>query len=132
MSDFGKMLIVIGAVSIVLKARRAGQPLLGASARKIALAFLPALAAGALLTPALWRVNAADLLPTLWLACYGAGVMAAGAFSVRALPVMGACFLALAAASLFTPAGWGNLLLLAGFGGLHIVFGLFIAVRHGG
>jgi hypothetical protein len=30
------------------------------------------------------------------------------------------------------PAAWANWFLAAGFGGLHIVFGFFIAQRHGG
>jgi hypothetical protein len=122
----------IGLGSTLLKTHRAGQPLLSAPLRKFALAFLPALAAGAGLTVALWRAGAVPLLPAAWLLCYGAGVMAAGAFSVRAVPVMGACFLALGAASVAAPAGWGNVFLLAGFGGLHLLFGIFIAVRHGG
>jgi hypothetical protein len=34
--------------------------------------------------------------------------------------------------ALFAPASWGNPLMAAGFGGLHIAFGLIIARRYGG
>jgi hypothetical protein len=36
------------------------------------------------------------------------------------------------AAALLAPAVWTTPLMIAGFGGLHIVFGLWIARRHGG
>ena len=32
----------------------------------------------------------------------------------------------------WAPAEWGNAILAAGFGGLHIVFGAVIAVKYGG
>jgi hypothetical protein len=34
--------------------------------------------------------------------------------------------------ALFAPATWGDALMAVGFGGLHVVFGLAIAWRHGG
>jgi hypothetical protein len=34
--------------------------------------------------------------------------------------------------ALFCPAPWANYLMAAGFGGLHILFGIIIARRHGG
>ena len=122
----------VSLVAIVRKARRpSAAPVVGV-ARKLLLAFTPTMLAGAFLTVALLRVEARALLPALWLLLYGAAIMAAGAFSVRSVPVMGACFLMLGVIALVAPAGWGNALLALGFGGLHVVFGARIARKYGG
>jgi hypothetical protein len=88
--------------------------------------------AGMLLTIGAWQYEVFGLLPGLWLLLYGAGTITGGAFSVRAVPLMGVGFMALGTVALFVPFAWSNLLMGAGFGGLHVVFGLIIAKNHGG
>ena len=122
----------IAAGSLVQKARRARVPLSTGPGRKFLLSFLPPVGAAMALTAALYAHGASALLPGLWLLGYGAAVMTAGTFSVRAVPLMGVCFMALGAAALATPAAWGDAWMAAGFGGLHLVFGALIARRHGG
>ena len=114
------------------KARRLGVPLVSAVARKFVLALLPPLVAGAALTVALWFSGHRHMVPGVWLLLYGTAVVTGGSFSVRAVPLMGYCFMVLGAVALALPLGWAWLLLAAGFGGLHIVFGYVIARRYGG
>jgi hypothetical protein len=122
----------IGLAAIVQKAQRSGTPLSGPAARKFALAFAPAIVAGAVLTLMLYRRGLMADLPGCWLLLYGAAVASGGALSVRAIPLMGGALMALGIAALFAPPIWGDAFMAAGFGGLQIGFGLVIARRHGG
>ena len=99
---------------------------------KFALGFTPAMLAGVVLTVRAMRSLDPASLPPLWLLIYGAAVMAGGAASVRAIPLMGLCFLLLGAGCAFAPDAWSNTLLVAGFGGVHCGFGAYIARRYGG
>lgn len=121
----------IALVATQRKAQRAGTALTSGPGAKFARTFLPPIAAGAILTAALYGVGASRLLPGTWLLLYGTGVLTAGAFSARIVPVMGAAFMLAGVGALLLPT-WGNLWMAAGFGGLHIVFGAMIARRHGG
>jgi len=124
--------VLVSFWAISQKARAVETSLLSAPARKAGLSLAPPLLAGALLTLVLWRSQMADLLPGVWLLLYGTGVVTGGAFSVRIVPLMGVCFMALGAVALCFDRPAGNYFLAAGFGGLHIIFGIIIARRHGG
>ncbi len=124
--------VAISIYTMGLKARAAGLPLWSEPARKIVFSFAPPLAVGALLTLVCYERGLLDLLPGIWLLLYGVGVIAAGTFSVRIVPVMGIAFALLGTLALFAPAAWTPVCMAAGFGGLHIVFGALIARRHGG
>lgn len=122
----------IGGFTMWRKSQRGQTSLLSAPGRRFALAYAPPVVVGALLTLVLARTPVAHLLPGIWLLCYGAAVLTGGALSVSIVPVMGLCFLMTGVAALWAPSSWQNALLAFGFGGLHIVFGVLIARRHGG
>jgi hypothetical protein len=114
------------------KARGSGIPLLSGPGRRFVYSFAPPLFVGALLTLLFARTGYVGAVAGVWLLLYGTGVVTAGTFSIRIVPLMGLCFMVLGAVALFCPASWGDVLLAAGFGGLHIVFGSVIARKYGG
>lgn len=123
---------LIGVAAAARKARKVNMPLLSGPGRKFLVGFAPPLLAGALLTLVLYRAGLLAAIPGVWLLLYGTGVLCGGAASVRVIPLMGICFMALGAAALFAPPAWGNNFLASGFGGLHIAFGILIKVKYGG
>lgn len=124
--------LALGGWAMARKARQSGVGLARGIGRRFLLGLVPSILVAVVLTPVLAAGEGFRLLPALWLLLYGSAVMAGGAFSVRAVPVMGACFLALGAVGLLIPWTWVSWLLGLGFGGLHLVFGWLIARQYGG
>lgn len=124
--------ITIASWTTFTKARVAGTSLFSGPGRRFVYSFAPPLFVGALLTLVLYRTGFQSAVPGTWLLLYGTGVVTGGAFSIRVVPLMGLCFMVLGAVALFSPAELGNVLLAAGFGGLHIIFGAVIARKYGG
>ena len=124
--------VAIAAPAAATKARRANSSLFSGPGRKFVLSFGPPIIVGGLLTLVLFQIGAVAVLPGVWLLLYGTAIVTGGAFSVRAVPIMGLCLMALGAGALFAPAAWGNWFMAAGFGIVQGIFGVWIAIRHGG
>jgi hypothetical protein len=130
----GAAALSLGVATLFMarKSRAAGVSLLTGPGRKFTWNVIPPLVAGAVLTGALLRLGFVDLMPGMWLLLYGTSVVTGGSYSVRSVPLMGGAFMLAGMAALMTPAAWGDLWMAAGFGGLHIVFGIVIWRKHGG
>ena len=124
--------VAIAAPAAATKARRGNSSLFSGPGRKFVTSFAPPIFVGGLMTVVLIQLGAIAALPGLWLLLYGTAIVTGGAFSVRAVPIMGLCILALGAAALFAPSQWGNIFMAAGFGVVQMGFGLWIALRYGG
>jgi len=122
----------IGLLAMWQKSKITKTSLASASARKFAMSFLPPLVCAIVITLGLWRFEHYEVMIPVWMLLYGAAVVCGGAFSVKAVPIMGWCFIALGAIAFFIPAGFGNSLMALSFGVLHIVFGVIIARKYGG
>lgn len=124
--------VAIAASAAATKARRANSTLFTGPGRKFVLSFAPPIFVGGLLTFAMFNLSAISALPGVWLLLYGTAIVTGGAFSVRAVPILGLCMMLLGALALFAPSNWGNYFMAAGFGVVHIAFGIWIALKYGG
>ena len=124
--------VLAGAVLTAALFRAAATAMTGPGIAAGATGASAAAASGAAGAHGAATLGAASLVPGVWLLLYGVGVVTAGTFSVRVVPIMGACLIALGGAALFSPAAWGDAWLALGFGLLQVGFGLWIARKHGG
>jgi hypothetical protein len=122
----------IAVVGVQRKARRLQLSLLDVPTRRFALAYIPPLVAGAVLTFFFIDNGLSARLPGCWLLLYGVAITTGGTLSVRVVPLLGVLFMVLGAAAFAAPAAYGDAFMAAGFGGLHIIFGLIIARNYGG
>ncbi len=122
----------IGLLAMRQKSKIGGQSLLSVPSKKFAMSFAPPLIVGVATVLGVWRYGDYYAMPAICMLCYGAAVVCGGAFSVWVVPVMGWCFIALGVAAFLLPSNYGNAMMGASFGGLHIVFGAIIARRYGG
>jgi hypothetical protein len=122
----------IGLLAMWQKSKIAGQSLVSAPAKKFAFGFSPPLIVGVVIALGLSLHGYFYVLPPVCMLCYGAAVVCGGAFSVRVVPIMGWCFIALGAIAFALPTNYGNLMMAASFGVLHVIFGAIIAKKYGG
>ncbi len=123
---------LVGILAMWQKSKIADTPLNSVPTKKFAKSFLPPLVCGIIITLGLWQYENYETMIPVWHLLYGAAVVCGGAFSVKAIPVMGWCFIALGAVAFLLPKGFGDELMILSFGVLHIVFGFVIARKYGG
>ena len=123
---------VIGAATMALKARRTQSPFMSGAARRFFISYGAPMFAGAALSVALIRRDHLETLPAVWLLLYGCAFVSSGAFSLRVIPIMGVAFMILGVCAIPLQLPAGNVILGAGFGGLHLIFGFIIGRNHGG
>jgi hypothetical protein len=121
----------IGFGLMWVKGRRAGVDFTAPAARRFFASYFAPIVAAAILTYVFWRGGFYGAMPAMWLLLYGTSFVSAGAYSINLIRVMGVLFMLLGAAAAMVPAA-GNILMGAGFGGLHLIFGIVIARRYGG
>jgi hypothetical protein len=122
----------IGLLSMWQKSKLSNTPFNSAPAKKFAASFLPSLICGIVITLGMWRHELFEYMIPVWLLTYGAAVVTGGSFSVKVVPIMGWCFIALGTAAFFLPFVYGNYFMGLGFGVLHVVFGFIIGRKFGG
>lgn len=128
----GCLAFAIGFLAMWQKSKIAGESLLSAPAKKFALGFAPPLLVGVIAVLGLAGHGEFYILPPIAMLAYGAAVVCGGAYSVRIVQVMGWSFMALGAIAFVVPASYGNMMMGASFGVVHIIFGAIIAKRYGG
>lgn len=128
----GLISLLVAGWSMDRKTRAIKMPLGSGPGRKAVFSLTPPMIAGGLLTIVLVQAGMINAIPGVWLLLYGTGVITGGMYSVRVVPIMGICLMALGALALFSPPAFGNWFMAVGFGGLHVVFGAIIVRKYGG
>ena len=128
----GLISLLIAGWSMDRKTRTIKMPLGSGPGRKAVFSLTPPMIAGGLLTIVLVQAGLINAIPGVWLLLYGTGVITGGMYSVKVVPIMGLCLMALGALALFSPPTFGNWFMAVGFGGLHLVFGAIIVRKYGG
>ena len=121
----------LGFALVTRPASLRGLLLHGTPLRKFALCLFPALFGGAVMTGVHWSYGNLHAIPGTWLLMYGCALISASVAATRTIAVMGGAFVALGLIALFLPESLQIYMLGAGFGGLHVLFGLLIGrTRH--
>jgi hypothetical protein len=113
-----------GGVLVARQSARSGFTLLGTPLRKVLLCLVPCLFAGGVLTFVQLRLGSSHAIPGTWLLLYGCGLVSISALTSRTIGYLGCCFVLLGCGAFLLPGDSQTGLLGAGFGGLHVLYGL--------
>jgi hypothetical protein len=117
---------VLGSILILRESSLRDLRLVGTPLLKFALCLSPSLGAGLVMTAVHWFGGNQHAIPGTWLLLYGCALLTASAATTRIIAALGALFVLFGLTALLLPDDLQILMLGAGFGGLHIVFGFLI------
>ena len=118
-----------GGALMARQASRQGFTLFGAPVRKFALGLAPGLFAGAAMTFVQWQAGDLHAIPGTWLLLYGCALISTSASTTKMVGLLGGLFALLGLIAFWLPESLQIVTLGAGFGGLHLVFGIVIRNR---
>jgi hypothetical protein len=136
---WGITLALATGVDIVLTKRRAaqvGKTALSPLGKQLGRAVAPGLLVGVAVTLFYMRHSEAvgTYLYGFWMLCYAASLLSIGMFSVREVSALGWTFLFLGTLTLLLPEGspvGPRAMMALAFGGLHIVYGIWMGRKYG-
>jgi hypothetical protein len=115
-----------GLAFSIVNAHRKAEPFWSHLTRQVVVAMLPALFTGYALTEYALMTGRLEMLPPCWMLAYGSSLMGLGLFAGWAFRATALAFLILGATSLFHLRDHGLIMMLASFGGLHLVLGAWV------
>jgi magnesium-transporting ATPase (P-type) len=123
--------VTLVCVMILMKrnARKLGTSAWSFLAARMFLSQFPLVVAAGVMTFALGHTRNFELVPALWLLCYGVMAFSFSYYTGMDHMVQGIAFLILGGVAAFTPPMVALILLGAGFGGIHIIFGIYRLLR---
>lgn len=116
----------VGSALLVRQSSLRSLRLVGTPLGKFAMCLAPPIASGLVLTGVHWFAHNTHAIPGTWLLMYGCALIAASTVTLRIIAVLGGLFAALGLAAFLLPDDVQVYVLGAGFGGLHILFGIII------
>jgi hypothetical protein len=123
---------VVGSILLVRESSLRELRLVGTPLRKFALSLSPSLGAGLVMTAVHWFGGNLHAIPGTWMLLYGCALVSASAATTRIIAALGALFILFGLSALLLSDNYQILMLGAGFGGLHIFFGVLIGrMSHG-
>ena len=120
---------VVGGGVMARQAYLQGFTLFGTPVRKFITCLVPGLFAGAVMTVVLIQAGSLNSIPGTWLLLYGCALFSTSAPTSRLVAALGSLFVLLGLVTYFLPPTLHTVALGAGFGGLHLVFGLLLHRR---
>jgi hypothetical protein len=131
---FVSVLVVAAALAVAMffswrLARRKGLPIWNVTARETVTALMVPLVAGGVFSLILARQEAFALIPSAMLLFYGMALVSAGKYTVMDVRIFGICQTLLGLTAAFMP-DLALPLWAAGFGVLHIIYGIVVYLRY--